>query len=457
MKKFFKQWLNARLNHLYTRARKYNKILQATLLFTLAVCALVFMVRVGKLFELKDQNINWSWSTDSQYDVEFPRRFMWGVTLHSTRNDCYSTNETLLDVSVVKNALGIGSIKILIEWDKVEPVRNQYDSNWVLVYKKLVRDMVSNNIEPIVVLNNNIFPEWFTESGGWSNEDNTNQFIKFARTCFIEFEHVKYWLTFDQMNNQIARKVAGIANGESLHNLSPEIESVRDLVDVHVRIYQLLKSLPRDEAARIGFSVQIDLYDPYTPNSMLDKMVSSYASAISYQFLLDIISTGKTRVYVPFILDFSYENTKLQKSMDFIGISYNTRRIVKFSSLSYQIVTDFESRIYSDTGSEIYAEGLYRAARLTSMSYPHTDIIITSNKINDKREKYRRTFYERHIYALSKSIEFGHKVRGYITGYVYPEFCSVYSTASDIFESKSKVLKQSSLYFSQTVKAWTQS
>ena len=59
-------------------------------------------------------------------------------------------------------------------------------------------------IKPVITLSHFEMPLYLVqEYGGWRNRKLIDFFVKFAVTCFERYkDKVKYWMTFNEINNQ---------------------------------------------------------------------------------------------------------------------------------------------------------------------------------------------------------------------------------------------------------------
>ena len=99
--------------------------------------------------------------------------------------------------------------------------------------------------------------------------------------------------------------------------------------------------------------------------------------------------------------------------MDFFGLNYYSHNHVKFKfSLKEFFELKFiDEDIMTDMPYTIYAEGFYRALKISStLKKP---IIVTENGIADAVDDRREKYIERYLYALSVAISEGIDVQGY--------------------------------------------
>lgn len=88
---------------------------------------------------------------------------------------------------------------------------NKINQAGIQYYQKLIEELKSNNIEPVVTLFHWDLPQTLQDIGGWPNANIIELFTEYARICFQYFGHsVKYWMTFNEPK-QICHWGYGIA------------------------------------------------------------------------------------------------------------------------------------------------------------------------------------------------------------------------------------------------------
>lgn len=76
---------------------------------------------------------------------------------------------------------------------------NQINHAGVDYYKKIIKLLKENNIEPLVTMFHWDLPQPLQEIGGWTNEIIVNWFVEYAKKCFEFFgDTVKYWFTINE-------------------------------------------------------------------------------------------------------------------------------------------------------------------------------------------------------------------------------------------------------------------
>jgi beta-glucosidase len=392
--------------------------LAACVLLGTALSMLALMLAMDAYFEPFDRAADWRWDEIEIDDTEFQPHMLWGIEEYGVRGACEQKLHArpvlhAPNASEVRRILGVNACKFLLDWHKLQPTPNTYNETWLQFYRAMIDEITAVGMEPIATLHDSRDPHWFTLRGGWLKRENTGYFVAFARFCFLHFSaQVKYWETMKEPNAHVLRSTdtrpGRIASPDRLH---AAFTMTKNMAAAHARTYLVLKSLPGGSAAHIGLSLRIDVCDPYFENSMLDKVAASYSNALAHGMFAELLAKGSARLYVPAVVDLHCTDAVPPQSMDFIGIGYHTRHIVAL----WREPTSLGERFYTQDGNEIYAEGMLRAARRLSVLFPSKDLLVAANDITDRRERYRRLFYERHLYALSRVVEAGIRLNGYIT------------------------------------------
>ena len=106
-------------------------------------------------------------------------------------------NEGKEIILVSSGAVGLGVGKLGLE--------EKPNKEGVEFYRNVFKELKKYNIEPLVTIWHFDTPLYLEEKlGDWKNRELIPLFVKFAKTCFEEYKGlVKYWLTFNEINNTI--------------------------------------------------------------------------------------------------------------------------------------------------------------------------------------------------------------------------------------------------------------
>ena len=116
--------------------------------------------------------------------------------------DFYHMYETDLDFL---EQGGLKALRISIAWSRIYPTGYEDEPNeeGLAFYDRLIASIHAHGMEPVVTLSHFEIPLEIAHRGGMLNRDAIDLFVKFARTCFERWhDSVKWWLTFNEINNQ---------------------------------------------------------------------------------------------------------------------------------------------------------------------------------------------------------------------------------------------------------------
>lgn len=108
--------------------------------------------------------------------------------------------------------MGFKCFRTSIAWTRIFPKGDEAEPNeeGLAFYDKVFDELQKYNIEPVITLSHFEMPlHLANEYGGWMNRKVIDYFVKFATTCFERYKtKVKYWMTFNEINNQMNYKNA---------------------------------------------------------------------------------------------------------------------------------------------------------------------------------------------------------------------------------------------------------
>ena len=102
--------------------------------------------------------------------------------------------------------MGFKCFRTSIAWTRIFPNGDETEPNeaGLKFYDDLFDEMHKYGMEPVITLSHFEMPyHLVTEYGGWRNRKLVDFFVRFATVCFERYKHkVKYWMTFNEINNQ---------------------------------------------------------------------------------------------------------------------------------------------------------------------------------------------------------------------------------------------------------------
>ncbi|MHC5251047.1 6-phospho-beta-glucosidase BglA [Listeria kieliensis] len=103
--------------------------------------------------------------------------------------------------------MGLKCLRTSIAWTRIFPNGDETKPNeeGLKFYDAVFDELLANGIEPVITLSHFEMPLHLArEYGGFRNRQVIDFFVRFAETCFKRYQHkVKYWMTFNEINNQM--------------------------------------------------------------------------------------------------------------------------------------------------------------------------------------------------------------------------------------------------------------
>lgn len=106
--------------------------------------------------------------------------------------------------------MGFKCFRTSIAWSRIFPKGDETEPNeaGLAFYDKVFDELLKYGIQPVITLSHFEMPLHLAkEYGGWMNRKVIDFFVRFAKTCFERYKgKVKYWMTFNEINNQMNYK-----------------------------------------------------------------------------------------------------------------------------------------------------------------------------------------------------------------------------------------------------------
>ncbi len=244
------------------------------------------------------------------------------------------------------------------------------------------------------------------------------EFAKYAAYIAYKFGDITdKWITMNEPNM--------LFNGQSSTDLSPLATRIRKklFVEAHCRAYDSIKKYSKKP---VGIVYANGDMQALTEDDVEAKNKAEYE--IRYSFF-DAITKGDVSWYTS-IMD---ENNKkhgnssrddLRNHLDWVGVNYYSRDVLKKEGDYWSTVTGYgyatgnveksmDNNPVSDTGWEIYPEGIYNLV-MSYQKHLNLPMMITENGLADASDKYRAYYIASHLKYLEKAYNDGAKIEGYL-------------------------------------------
>ena len=307
-------------------------------------------------------------------EAENPENYISGIA-------CDHYNRYEEDFDIVKS-LNQNAFRFSIEWSRVEPEEGRFDDKEIEHYRNVIKALRSRGIEPFVTLWHCPLPVWLKDKGGWRSGEVVDYFGRYTKKMAEALgTDVKFWITLNEPLVYATHSYLKGAWPPQKKNPLYLLLVIRNLVRAHRTAYKILKEINKD--SQIGISKHNIYFDAYK-----EKYINLFLKKI-----------------LDWAWNFSFLNS-IKDYQDFIGLNnYHHNRI------NYGFNKNEDNKL-SDMGWELYPEALYYG--LLDIKKYNKPIYITENGLADRGDKYREWFIRENLKSITRAIEDGLDVRGYL-------------------------------------------
>ncbi len=332
--------------------------------------------------------------------------------------------------------MGFKCFRTSIAWTRIFPNGDEETPNeeGLKFYDDLFDECLKYGIEPVITLSHFELPyHLVTEYGGFRNRKCVDFFVNFAKVCFERYKNkVKYWMTFNEINNQANYKEdfapftnSGIkyAEGEN-----------REKIMYQAAHYELVASA---EAVKIGHEINPDFQIgcmiamcPIYPVTCKPEDIFMATSAMHKRYwFTDVHVRGAYPKYMTkfferkgYDLDITEDDLKALKEgcVDYIGFSYYMSFATKHGEnnphYDYDETSDLVKNEYvkaSDWGWQIDPLGLRYSLNwfydryqlpmfIVENGFGAIDVKEEDGTVNDQP---RIEYFRNHIEAMKAAVE----------------------------------------------------
>ena len=342
--------------------------------------------------------------------------------------------------------LGLNCFRTSIAWTRIFPNGDEEQPNeaGLKFYDDVFDDLLSHQIEPVITLSHFEMPYHLVKKyGGWRSRKVIDFLVKFATVVFDRYkDKVKYWMTFNEINNQV-----GMMNEWSLFTNSGLLikpDEDKEAVMFQAAHYEAVASALAVQIGhrinpdfQIGCMVAMGPVYPATPNPN-DVFKAERTMQTNY-YLADVQVKGKYPAFLDryfdrhaFNLDITLEDRDvlLAGKVDYIGFSYYASHVTEasqdeptdFITMGHNREVKNSTLQRSDWGWEIDPVGLRYALNWFSDRYEVPLFIVENgfgafDKINQDghiQDDYRIDYLRQHINQMRLAVEVdGVKLMGY--------------------------------------------
>lgn len=240
--------------------------------------------------------------------------------------------------------MGFKCFRTSIAWTRIFPLGDEAAPNeaGLQFYDDLFDELLKYNIEPVITLSHFEMPHHLVKQyGGWANRQVIDFFVNFSKVVFERYqEKVKYWITFNEINNQSnwQHDLFGYCNSGVIYNKFDNPEQMLYQVAHHQFVASALAvKAGHDINPDFQIGSMIHMMPLYPATCKPEDMIESQAAMRDKYFFSDVQVRGH---YPRYILR-EWERKNIQVDMlpgdedilqqgcaDYLAISYYMTNIV---------------------------------------------------------------------------------------------------------------------------------
>ncbi|MGR3741302.1 6-phospho-beta-glucosidase [Companilactobacillus sp. DQM5] len=407
----------------------------------------------------------------------------WGIDFYHTYKE---------DIKLLSE-LGINCFRTSIAWSRIFPNGDESVPNeaGLKFYDDLFDECLKYGIEPVITLSHFEIPyHLVTEYGGWTNRKLINFFENFAEVCFKRYKNkVKYWMTFNEINNQTNwRESHHLLQDSGLildEKTNPEEAMFKAAHNEFVASAKVVK-LGHQINPEFKIGAMIAMCPVYPLTSKPEDILKAQRAMQTRYYYGDVQALGYYPQWIlnyfdrkNYNIDISKEDKQILKdgTVDYIGFSYYMSFVTEeknYNELIYDEQNDLVSNPYveaSKWGWQIDPVGLRYAMNWMNDRWYLPQFIVENgfgaiDKLTSEKEihdDYRIDFFRNHISEMEKAVvEDGVNLIGYTpwgiidlisasTGEMAKRYGVIYVEQDDKGNGSKKRYKKDSFYWYKNV------
>ncbi len=306
--------------------------------------------------------------------------------------------------------------RLSIEWSRIEPERGRIDSEAIAHYHAVFASLARNALKPVVTLHHFTNPLWIADKGGWENSETIQCFCEFVKRCAHEYGgEVDWWCTINEPEVYAFRSYSEGVWPPAKHDESAALCVMANLLEAHGRAYRILHEEDRHDAdgdghaAWVGFAKHHPQLEPARPWFPLDVLRAYFENAVFNDAVEQAVVTGDIRLGIPGARSVKRHVPALEDSLDWFGLNYYTRWMVKMFAPDPHVTRPGAPR--TDLGWEIWPRGLEEAlVRVARLGKP---VLVTENGFADATDTFRPRALVASLLHLGRALDRGANVIGY--------------------------------------------
>jgi beta-glucosidase len=292
--------------------------------------------------------------------------------------------------------LGIGAYRFSLAWPRIQPEgglgsgATRSNQAGLDFYHRLIDELLSAGIEPVVTLYHWDLPQALEDAGGWPERDTAYRFADYAGVCFDAFgDRVRRWIT---LNEPWCSSILGYLEGVHAPGRQDRVSAYRAIHHLMLghglAVRRFPGETPRASATgepQIGITLNLSTPRPATrrPEDLL--AADRAADRDSRMFLNPLLGAGYPERHLSAYPEVAMpvqegDMEVISGPFDFLGLNYYTEPVVAFDPEApeeFRTVRSYQEE--TAMGWPIVPEGLHRQLRWVHQQAPDLPLYVTEN------------------------------------------------------------------------------
>jgi len=369
--------------------------------------------------------------------------------------------------------IGLQTYRFSIAWARILPQGlGSVNEAGLDFYDRLVDTLLEKNITPYATLYHWDLPQILQNAGGWPARATVEAYVNYADVVSKRLgDRVKQWMTFNE-----PWVVAFLGHALGVHAPGDEdweaaLATAHNLLLSHGRAVPVIRQNVGDEA-QVGIVLNLTWADPAT-TAEADIAAAKRMDGYQNRWFLDPVFKGSypedmVALYggVPGMQEGDMD--EIQVPLDFLGINYYNRAVVKDGLTTGPIKVEFvlPEGEYTEMEWEVHPESLYKVLKRVHEDYAPPAMYITENgaAYDDRlssdgavHDADRQAFLAKHFTSAHRAINEGVPLKGYFVWSLMDNFewALGYSKRFGItyvdYDTQERTLKDSGKWYSQVI------
>ncbi len=378
------------------------------------------------------------------------------------------------DVALMRE-MGLKAYRFSISWARILPEgKGRVNPAGLDFYDRLVDALVDAGIQPMVTLYHWDLPGALQDLGGWANREIVNWFGDYAQIVAQRLgDRVRLWAT---LNEPWVFTFLGYIQGyhaPGMRDLWAGLRAVHHCLLAHGEAVARMRSILPAEA-RVGIVLNLSPQHPAT-GSEEDRAAAERVHTVNNALFVEPLLKGRYPALAEQMVGFAWppvhsgDMERIAQPIDFMGINYYSRGIVKRGEHGYLLAEGVENKQaqYTDMGWEIYPEGLYEILQWVHSESPRLSLYVTENgaafrdQVQDGRvaDAQRVEYLRQHFLSAHKAIQNGVPLKGYFVWSLMDNFEWAYGYSKRFgivyvdYATQQRIWKDSARWYQQVIAA----